>query len=186
MKLLFTLFTLMILPLSVNAEEVMSKQVGVGDKIPTQLKLPNAKGEVQSFEALKGKKGLVLFFIRSADWCPYCQVQLLDLRKGEADPILEAGYNVAILSYDTPEKLNKFATRYKFDLPMLSDEGSETIKAFGILNEDKKPDEFGYGIPHPHIYVIGTDGTILADLSKESYTRRPEISDITDEIQKIK
>ncbi len=179
------ILSLLIIVLS-STGAVAADAVKKGDVIPTNLELLNQKGEKQSFDKLKGEKGLALFFIRSADWCPYCQVQLLDLRKGEADPILEAGYNIAIISYDAPEALNKFATRYSFDLSMLSDEGSETIKAFGILNEEKKVGQFGHGIPHPHIYVIGDDKTVQAVLSKESYTRRPEIKDVVEAIEALK
>ncbi len=182
MRVFLSLLIISFFSLSANA----AQHVKVGDVIPTNLELLNEKSEPQSFDILKGNKGLVLFFIRSADWCPYCQVQLLDLRKGAADSILKAGYNIAILSYDTPEQLNKFVTRYKFDFPMLSDENSKTIKAFGILNEDKKPGEFGYGIPNPHIYVIGDDKTVLSVLSKESYTRRPEIKDVVEVIESLK
>jgi len=165
---------------------VAADSLKVGDQIPTSLELKDKTGKMQSFDTLKGDKGLVVFFIRSADWCPYCQVQLLDLRKGEADEIINAGYNITIISYDAPEALNKFATRYKFDFPMLSDEDSKTIKAFGILDEDKKPDSFGYGIPKPTIYIVSADKEIQGILAKESYTKRPEIQDIVSVIQKIK
>lgn len=182
MKFLTLLLTLTFFSLSAMAAEDLK----IGDQIPTNLELKDRAGEVQSFDTLKGDKGLVLFFIRSADWCPYCQVQLLDLRKGAADEIINAGYNITIISYDAPEELNKFATRYKFDFSMLSDSGSETIKAFGILNEDKKPENFGYGIPNPTIYVISIDKRIQGVLAEDSYTRRPEIKDILGIIQKIK
>lgn len=176
-------FLALLLTFTVFSFSVQAADLKVGDQIPTSLELKDKTGEMRSFDNLKGEKGLVLFFIRSADWCPYCQVQLLDLRKGEADDIINAGYNITIISYDAPEELNKFATRYSFDFPMLSDEGSETIKAFGILNETKKPDTFGYGIPHPTIYVVAADKTIQGILKEESYTRRPEIQDIVKVIQ---
>jgi peroxiredoxin len=32
-----------------------------------------------------GDKGVVLFFFRSAAWCPFCQAQLIDLNSGVAD-----------------------------------------------------------------------------------------------------
>ncbi len=182
MKFLTLLMAFAVFSLPVLA----SADLKVGDKIPSNLELKNQTGEVQSFEALKGEKGLVLFFIRSADWCPYCQVQLLDLRKGAADEIINAGYNIAILSYDAPEKLQAFATRYKFNFPMLSDVNSKTIKEFGILNEEKQPGSFGYGIPNPTIYVVSQDKEIQGVLAEESYTRRPEIKDIVDVIQNNK
>ncbi len=181
MKYLTLLLALTFFSFSATAAEGLK----VGDKIPTHLELKDKTDEMQSFDTLKGDKGLVLFFIRSADWCPYCQVQLLDLRKGAADEIIDAGYNITIISYDAPAELNKFATRYSFDFPMLSDEGSKTIKAFGILNEDKKPGRFGYGIPNPTIYVVSADKEIQGILAEESYTRRPEIKDIVGVIQNI-
>ncbi len=180
-------FLTLILTLTFFSFSAMAAQgLQVGDKIPTNLMLKDKIGEMQSFEALTGDKGLVVFFIRSADWCPYCQVQLLDLRKGAADEIIKAGYGITIVSYDAPEKLNKFATRYSFDFPMLSDDGSETIKAFGILDESKEPGSFGYGIPNPTIYIVSKDKEIQGILAEESYTRRPEISDIVETIQNIK
>ena len=181
MKFLTLLLSLTLFSFSATAAESLK----IGDQIPTNLELKDKTGEVQSFDALKGDKGLVLFFIRSADWCPYCQVQLLDLRKGAADYIINAGYNIVIVSYDAPEALNKFATKYKFDFPMLSDEGSETIKKFSILNKDKKPGSFGYGIPNPTIYVVSPDKEIQGILAEEGYARRPEIKEIMGVIQGI-
>ena len=178
MRLLLS-FLLITFSLPAMATETLK----VGGRIPTDLALMNQKSTATNFKELAGENGLVLFFIRSADWCPYCQVQLLDLRKGEADPIIDAGYNIAIISYDAPEKLTKFATRYSFDFPMLSDQNSETIKAFGILNEDFAPDHFAYGVPHPHIYVVNKDKTIKAVLSEEGYKRRPEIADVVDALK---
>ena len=51
-----------------------------------------------------GKNGVVLMFFRSADWCPYCQAQLIDMNGGVPE-IEKRGYRVAALSYDSPEIL---------------------------------------------------------------------------------
>jgi hypothetical protein len=39
------------------------------------------KGNRRSFDSLKGPRGLVLIFSRSADWCPYCKTQLADVNR---------------------------------------------------------------------------------------------------------
>ena len=39
----------------------------VGQKIPA-FQASDQNGRVQTFDTLKGKKGLVLLFVRSADW----------------------------------------------------------------------------------------------------------------------
>ena len=149
----------------------------IGQTIPTNLELSNQNGDTQSFESITGKKGLVLIFVRSADWCPYCQVQMLDL-KNDAGKIIEHGYNIVTVSYDAPDVLKAFADKYDFPLTMLSDSDSQTIKAFGILNEKFASDHFAYGVPHPYVYVIGNDKIIQAVLSEEGYKKRPQISAI--------
>lgn len=148
-------------------------QVSKGDKIPHTLSLIDKDGQEQSFESLKGPKGAVIYFVRSADWCPYCQVQLLDL-KDYGSEIEAAGFSILTVSYDSSEKLKAFADQYRFPYAMLSDEGSEAIKAFGILNEDVDKASSRYGIPHPTVYVVHSDGTIKSKLSEKGHRERPQ------------
>ena len=156
----------------------------VGDEIPHSLELKNQNGEVQTFDSLSGEKGIVLVFVRSADWCPYCQVQLLDLRS-DAQPIVDLGYNIVSISYDAPETLKAFADKYSFPYTMLSDEGSAAIKAFGILNEKFEPDHFAHGVPNPHVYVIAKNKYIRAVLSEEGYKKRPQVDVIVEAIKSL-
>ena len=139
---------------------------------------------MQSLEGMSGEKGIVLVFVRSADWGPYCQVQLLDLRS-DAQPIIDMGYNVVSISYDSPEKLKAFADKYNFPYAMLSDAGSAAIKDFGILNEKFEPDHFAYGVPHPYIYVIGKNKYIQAVLKEDGYKDRPQVEAIVDAIKAL-
>lgn len=157
----------------------------IGQEIPHVLALKDQNGQERSFESYSGEKGVVLVFVRSADWCPFCQVQMLDLRdKGEA--ITALGYDVVTISYDAPETLKAFADKYNFPYVMLSDTGSEVIKAFGILNEDFNPDHFAYGVPHPYVYVVGNDKFIRAVLSEEGYKKRPQVDAIVDAIEALR
>jgi len=50
-----------------------------------------------------GQNGLILTFFRSADWCPFCQAQLIDLNGGLTE-VEKCGYHIAALSYDSPER----------------------------------------------------------------------------------
>ena len=159
--------------------------VGVGDQLPTSLELADKNGEMQSYNSIKGDKGAILVFVRSADWCPYCQVQLLNLRGDDGAPITDLGYSIVSISYDDPPLLKKFADKYRFDHVMLSDKGSETIKAFGILNEDFAPDHFAYGVPKPHVYVVNNEGIVQAVLAEESYKKRPPVEAIVEAIKGV-
>jgi peroxiredoxin len=153
----------------------------IGEPIPHTLSVMDQNGEPQSFDALKGEKGAVLVFVRSVDWCPYCQVQLIDLGKRSAE-IEEKGYNLIAISYDSVESQKKFSDKYSFKYTLLSDEGSEIIKSFGILNEEMDEGSSYYGVPHPTIYVTGEDGTILNIIKEEGYKNRPPVEDILEKI----
>ncbi len=64
-------------------------------------------GKPRALADLMGRNGLVLMFFRSADWCPFCRAQLIDVNGGAAE-IEKRGYRIAALSYDTPEILQTF------------------------------------------------------------------------------
>lgn len=155
--------------------------VEVGQALPTDLALVDKNGELQNFDRVKGEKGAVLVFVRSADWCPFCQKQLIALRE-YGTQITGLGYNIVSVSYDLPDALKVFAAKRRIPYTMLSDKGSETIKAFGILNEDFAPDHFAYGVPHPTVYVVGADGVVQAVLAEEGYKDRPQIEAIVEAI----
>ncbi len=154
----------------------------IGDNIPHKLEVPNQDGTLQSFDTLKGEKGAVLVFIRSADWCPFCQAQLIDLGN-RASEIESLGYSLVIISYDDIEKLKAFSTKYGFGYTLLSDKGSEIIKAFDILNTDMDPASSYYGVPHPTIFVVNRHGVIRNKLAEEGYKKRPPVEAIIEAIK---
>ncbi len=156
----------------------------VGVEIPHSLELKDQNGEAQSFDAISGEKGIVLVFVRSADWCPYCQAQMINLRD-EGAAIQELGYNIVTISYDAPETLKAFTDKYNFPYTMLSDVGSVAIKDFGILNEEFNSDHFAYGVPHPHVYIIGRNKYIRGVLSEEGYKDRPQIDAVVEAIKTL-
>ena len=54
-------------------------------------------------QSIMGPKGAMLVFVRSADWCPYCKTQLVDLQSG-VEELRKPGLGVATISYDPPER----------------------------------------------------------------------------------
>ena len=70
------------------------------------------------------------------------------------------GYEVSTVTYDAVPKLKRLAKRAKIIFPMLSDENSEIIRAFGLLAENYPQGSFYYGIPHPAIIVVNADGKV--------------------------
>ena len=104
----------------------------VGERVP-DFSLKDQTGKTWTRQSIMGPKGAMLVFVRSADWCPYCKTQLVDLQTGVAE-LRKRGLGVATISYDPPEILASFAKQHGITYPMLSDVGSATIKKFGLLN----------------------------------------------------
>lgn len=145
--------------------------------LPHNLVLESQSGETQSFDTLTGEQGLVLFFIRSVSWCPFCQAQLKDLNTRTED-FKQKGYNVAALSYDPVSDLERFATQQSIQYPLLSDKDSTAIKAFGLLNTDVRESSPHYGIPNPAVIVIKKDKTTQRVYQEDGYKVRPDLDEI--------
>ncbi len=162
---------------SLSVMASMNYGVDTGTEIPHSLELSDHNGELQSFDKLAGEYGAVLFFVRSVDWCPFCQKQLLDIaqRGGEIEA---KGYSLIFVSYDSVELLQKFQVQYDFPYTLLSDPESEAIQAFDILNTEMKEGTKYFGIPHPGVFIISRNGVIKGKLFEEGYKARPEIDRI--------
>lgn len=133
------------------------------------FQLPDQHGRSQSLASLAGAKGTMLVFFRSADWCPYCKTQLLELQRNLAT-VTKEGYGLAAVSYDRPESLRAFAERHAVTFPLLSDVGSKTIAAWGLLNREATGREAG--IPHPGIFIIGRDRRVVDRAFEGVYQER--------------
>jgi peroxiredoxin Q/BCP len=81
-----------------------------------------------------------------------------------------AGCHVVGVSYDSVESLARFAAKRKITFPLLSDSGSRTIRAYGLLNKEAKGQ--AEGIPYPGTMVIDPEGVIRAKLFLKGYRDR--------------
>lgn len=137
--------------------------------------LSGAAGASLSLAALRAQGPVVLVFVRSADWCPFCQNQLKALEAARAD-IEAAGLRLVALSYDAPATNAAAAEKLGLGFPLLSDAGSKVIDAYGIRNLEAKGR--GDGIPHPTVFIVDRSGVIRAKLAREGYQDRPESAEI--------
>jgi len=143
----------------------------VGKRIPLFAAI-DSKGMTRAFASLPGAKGVVLVFFRSAKWCPFCQLQLIDLKKVE-QPLEKRGYGLVAISYDTPQVLTAFAEKQDINYTLLSDGGSKMIDAFGLRDPQYPVGSFAYGVPKPSIFILDRRGVIRAKLALEGYKVRP-------------
>jgi peroxiredoxin len=158
----------------VNVASAESIDIGpkVGESIPAPFVVRDAAGTEKTLADLTGSAGVVLVFVRSASWCPYCMQQLKDIQ-AIAGPLEKRGYRLASVSYDAPEVLAKFAEKYGVSYALLSDQGSKMIDAFGIRDPQYKENSRAYGVPMPGIFIVDGKGVVRAKLAEEGYKTRP-------------
>jgi len=86
------------------------------------------------------------------------------------------GVQVAGMTYDSQEILGGFVAENGLGFPLLRDDNSEHINAFGIRNVDYEADSRFYGIPYPGMVLISPEGEVLAKFAEPGYRSRPEFS----------
>src|SRR5262249_46864133 len=91
----------------------------IGARMP-DFEAVDQNGNRQTFASLKGPKGLLLLFSRSADWCPFCKGQLQDLNQ-HLEEYRKRGLGVASVTYDSAAILKNYGARKGIRYPMLSD-----------------------------------------------------------------
>jgi peroxiredoxin len=172
----------------------------VGATVP-DFSLPDQHGKKQTLQSVMGPKGAMIVFYRSADWCPYCKTQLLELQS-QYDRLRRDGVGLVGISYDSQEILATFSQQHGITFPLLSDVGSATIKRYGILNtvaeeglgaNGKDPNvvaqvklyvsanganERQRGIPFPGTFIVDRVGRVKARFFEDSYTVRNTVSNI--------
>jgi peroxiredoxin len=142
----------------------------VGAKIPA-FEVMDIDGKAHTFETLRGPRGLVLLFSRSADWCPYCKTNMVDLNT-QVEAFRRKGLAAASLTYDSAAILQDFRRRLGIKYTMLSDPQSKVIQAFDLLNDNVDKSSPQYGIPFPGTYVINEKGVVTAKYFEEDYRER--------------
>jgi len=203
MRMILTIIALV--SVNTSAQEVRKIDVWklgpqVGATVP-DFSLADQHGKRQTLQSVMGPKGAMIVFYRSADWCPYCKTQLLELQ-GQYDKLRKDGLGLVAISYDSQEILASFSQQRGITFPMLSDVGSATIKCYGILNtvaeeglgpNGKDPDviaqvklyvsanganERQRGIPFPGTFIVDRTGRVKARFFEDSYTVRNTVSNI--------
>jgi peroxiredoxin len=141
-------------------------------------------GKPRSLQSLMGDKGLVLFFFRSAAWCPYCQAQLIDLNSGVAQ-IEKRGYKLAGLSYEPPAVDANFIHNRDIKYTLLSDPKSEIIDRYNLRDPQYKLGSRAYGVPRPIIFILDHNGVIKAKLYEATFMKRPPVDLVIETLDKV-
>ncbi len=149
----------------------------VGAPVPS-FALVDQTGQTRSLPSLMGPNGLMLVFSRSADWCPYCKTQLVELQARSA-ALKKDGIGLAAITYDPVPVLADFARRRGITFPLLSDPGSATITRYGIFNTTvPESNTQSYGIPFPGTFMISRQGVVTSRFFEQAYQERSTVGSI--------
>jgi peroxiredoxin len=121
-----------------------------------------------------GEKGVAILFVRSADWCPFCQGQLVDANRHVAQ-FRALGIDVVSISVDDVPEIAKFAAAQKIEYPMLADPTGDINLSLGIRDEQYPVGSAQFGVPRPTLYVVDRSGTIRLRCMEPTYRTRPDL-----------
>ena len=123
--------------------------------------------------------------------------------QSRVDELRNRGLDLATISYDPPEPIAAFGRQHGITFPTLSDEGSATIKRYGILNPvpeqtfgpnrndpSVKADVEKYvsvvnpsirmvGIAFPGTFILDPQGVVTSRFFEEFYIERNTVSGLT-------
>src|SRR5262249_32138337 len=88
---------------TVAQEAPQAREIRVGDRAPLFTLKDQNDCEV-SLETMLKKGPVAVVFVRSVEWCSYCQLQTIQLSRN-LEKIKEAGGQVVVICYDAPEKV---------------------------------------------------------------------------------
>jgi len=181
-----------------RASNILEKAAKKGDTMPA-FSLPDvSRGTVASSNLLK-RGPLVVVFYRG-DWCPYCNLQLLDLQKhlGELEGL---GARLVAISPQTPDNSVTTAQKRGLTYYVVSDANSRVAAKFGLmfrlppelkklyadfgLNLEKSNGAREWSLPVAATYVVSREGEIVYSFLDVDYKKRAETADVIDALKRL-
>lgn len=145
----------------------------LGSPLP-DVKLATLDGSSVTLKQQVAGKPAILVFYRGG-WCPYCNLQLSELRLIK-QPAEALGYQIIAISPDLPAELAKTLGNDKLDYTLLSDSKADALRAFGIgyRLDDASFDKYKTGgidleaasgqphhaLPVPSVFIVDGDGLV--------------------------
>lgn len=129
----------------------------VGEVAPS-FSLPASTGGAISLEDLRGKQVVVLYFYPRAD-TPGCTKEACGFRDALAD-YDKAKVAVLGVSPDPVKAVEKFATKFHLNFPLLADEDHAVCEKYGVWQEKSMYGKKYWGAARV-TFVIGRDGRVL-------------------------
>jgi peroxiredoxin Q/BCP len=103
----------------------------IGDKAP-EFTLPSDQGTRVSLKDFHGKKVILYFYPK--DDTPGCTREACDFRD-EFQTFGQSNAEIIGISKDTPERHQKFKTKYGLPFILLTDSNADVCEAYGVINK---------------------------------------------------
>ena len=139
------------------------KPIQVGDIVPS-FSLPDQDGKMINITDYIGRKKLVIFFY-PRDGSHFCTKEACYFRD-LSQTFDEVNAVIFGISGQSIENHKKFASQYRLDYPILSDEGNEVRKLFGV-----PANAFGL-IDGRVTYVANQEGKIVHIFNSQLHPER--------------
>ncbi|MYD45791.1 MAG: peroxiredoxin family protein [Gammaproteobacteria bacterium] len=97
----------------------------------------------------------------------------------------EAGVAVTASTYDDIEQNASFKSSEELTYPLLSDQDAKTVKSLGILNEDYEEGSSRYGVAHPGVVLVDTEGKVVLKRAEERYEDSSSMDDLLEEVKEL-
>ncbi len=182
-----------------QAAQMPNPGLKVGAKAP-DFSLKNPTGKTVKLSGMLKNGPVILTFYRGA-WCPYCNLQLHQLK--EALPQFKKhGASLIAITPQTPDKSVGQFKQDGFPFEVLSDLDYKVIKSYNLLWEVSPELDATYkrafgldvaafngpgrlGLPIPGTFVIDRAGIVRAAFADTNYKKRMEPADILAALQKL-
>lgn len=106
-----------------------NSKLKVGDRAPA-FALPNQDGKIIKLSDYKGKKEVVLYFYPK-DMTPGCTTEACDFTANKSK-FSRKGAVILGVSFDSPERHQKFIDKEGLKIDLLSDEDKKVADAYGV------------------------------------------------------
>lgn len=181
------------------ATQITKHAVQSGDTAP-DFSAPrvDGTGTLQLSSALES--GPVVLVYYRGDWCPYCNLQLVEYNK-YVEQFAEYDAQVVALSPQTAENSKYSGEANPFEFTIVTDPDNEIAHRYGIAFElseeiDTLYAKFGFDLhiendseraelPLAATYVIGRDGKVVYSFLDADYTKRAEPDEILEVLKAL-
>ncbi|MHA7155643.1 peroxiredoxin-like family protein [Arthrobacter sp. TMN-50] len=183
-----------------TARGLPQEVIAEGDTVPNAV-LTTVDGSPIGLGQVLAEAAAVVVFYRGA-WCPYCNITLKTYQRDLLPTLTERGIQLIAISPQTPDGSRAAVENGELGFTVLSDPASRLARHLGLLTEPS-PDareahsELGFdvadsnadstaGIPFPTVLLVDQDGTVrFADVHVD-YTRRTEVPQIIEALDRLR